>query len=132
MGNLLFTPARDPEPNKQDRERPRGIPPAGAESGEVTDENLEPITIRAVTTSRTLSITAPEDADDEDETFTGVLNTTNWSTVTNPLSSVVTPGTRESVQVTVKDDEGKTVGLSGSPKPVKDGWPVTVTATRLG
>lgn len=108
------------------------IPPAGAESGEVTDENLDPITIKAGTTSRTLSITAPEDADDEDETFTGVLNTTNWSTETDPLSSVVASGTRDSVQVTVKDDEGKTVGLSGSPKPVKKGSPVTVTATRPG
>ena len=76
--------------------------------------------------SATGTVTTNQDADENDETFTVALGN---------LPSSVTQGTPNSVQVTIRDDDGgtaptkPTVRLSTSPNPVTEGSSVTVTAT---
>ncbi|MDE0159445.1 MAG: hypothetical protein OXN24_05265 [Candidatus Dadabacteria bacterium] len=93
-------------------------------SAESTDHGtLSSITINSGQTSGTGTISTSQDTDDEDETFTVELDTAN-------LPSGITAGTQNSVQITIRDDEGiPTVSLSADPNPVPEGENVTVTAT---
>jgi hypothetical protein len=97
--------------------------PNTAESGDVG--TLTSIVIASGQTSGTGTITANQDSDEDDETFTVSLGS---------LPSSVTAGTPNSVRITISDDDGGTaptppaVSLSASPNPVGEGSPVTVTA----
>ena len=81
---------------------------------------LASITVAAGQTSGTGTISANQDADADDETFTVALGT---------LPASVTAGTTNSVTVTIADDDKPSVSLSASPNPVGEGADVTVTVT---
>ena len=84
---------------------------------------LASITVSAGQTTGTGTISANQDTDEDDETFTVSLDTAN-------LPSSVLEGSPNSVLVTIADDEGiPSVSLSASPNPVDEGSSVTVTAT---
>ena len=83
---------------------------------------LASIRIDAGSTSGTGTITANQDADYDDETFTVSLGT---------LPSSVRAGTPSSVTVTIRDDDSPpapSASLSAMPNPVAEGSSVTVTA----
>ncbi len=85
---------------------------------------LASITIPAGFTDAYALLTAAQDADADDESFTVSLGT---------LPAEVTAGEPSSVTVVISDDDKAatlpTVTLSASPNPVEEGEPVTVTAT---
>ena len=91
-----------------------------AESGDYG--TLASITVSSGATTGTGTISANQDSDADDETFTVALDTAN-------LPSSVVAGSPSSVVVTITDDEKPTVSLSASPNPVTEGSAVTITAT---
>ena len=93
--------------------------PNTAESGDIG--TLTSITVNASSTTGTGTITTNQDTDEDDETFTVSLGT---------LPTSVRAGTTSSVQVTIRDDEGRPkVTLSATPNPVNEGTSVTVTVS---
>ena len=98
---------------------PLEITPDTAEDGDYS--TLSGIAITAGNTSGTGDISAEQDADMDDETFTVALGSS--------LPPGTEAGSPTSVEITITDDDLSSVSLSASPNPVEEGGSVTITAT---
>ena len=116
-GSLVTVTATLSETRSSASVIPLTLTKGSAEDGDYG--TLASITIAANALSGTGEITAAQDADLDDETFTVALGA---------LPSGIVEGSPASIEVTILDDD-RSVSLSVSPDPVTEGSPVTVTAT---